>query len=182
MFRLPSYRRMQLPKSRLHTFDDDGSAMAETVFITPVIVILIAGILEFGAMLVSKFEMELGLRDAARYLSRCQDVVTGTATYGCSETIAQNIAVYGSPAVPTPAQPRVLGWQPSDVLIDSPAPKMVSNPVDPNTGQALYNGPANIYVVRVSTTLNYAGGPLLGLVGFASIPMSAYHEERHIGW
>lgn len=170
--------------SRLRAFtrEDDGAAMAETIIITPVIVVLLAGILEFGAILINKFEMELGLRDAARYLSRCQDIVTGTATYGCSEAIAQNIAVYGSPTVPSPARPRVLGWQPSDVLIDSPSPKTVSNPVDPGTGQALYNGPDDIYVVRVSTTLNYAGGPLLGLIGVASIPMSAYHEERHIGW
>lgn len=34
---------------------------------------------------------------------------------------------------------------------------MVSNPVDPNTGQAVYDDPANICVVRASTTPNYAG-------------------------
>ena len=40
-------------------------------------------------------------------------------------------------------------------------------------------------LIEVGHTLLYfrqEGGPLLGLIGFASIPMIAYHEERFIGW
>jgi hypothetical protein len=61
-------------------------------------------------------------------------------------------------------------------------PILVANPIDPTTGRALYRGPAPIYVVRVSTEISYAGGPLLGFTGLASIPMAAFHEQRHIGW
>lgn len=166
--------------------ETDGAAMLETIIIAPVVLIFLAGILEFGALLFYKVEFETGLRDAARYLARCQDnpnnPAPSTVIYGCTVTAAQNIAVYASKDVPSPGSPRVVGWQPSDVVVDSPAPILISNPVDPLTGDSPYRGPAQIYVVRVSSTISYPGGPLLGLIGFASIPMTAFHEERFIGW
>lgn len=177
--RSPSSRRSRRSKLSFCRFAaaDDGAAMIEAIIIAPVVMIFLAGILEFGGVLVSKLEVETGLRDAARYLARCSD-----AAYGCTPAQAINIAVYGVPTVPDPAPPpRVAGWQPSDVLIDDPSPILVPNGVD-GDGDPLYRGPANIYVVRVSTDFDYAGGVLLGMVGQASIRMAAFHEERFIGW
>jgi len=152
--------------------------MVEALVIAPVILIFLAGVLEFGGMLVSKIEIETGLRDAARYLARCQD-----SAYGCDATIASNIAVYGTPVVSDPPpSPRVPGWQTSDIVIDPSGPKLVNNPADCGGGTPCYRGGANIYVVRVETDVDYPGGTLLGLIGMASISMTAFHEERYIGW
>ena len=163
--------------------ETDGAAMVEALLVAPVILIFLAGVLEFGGMLVNKIEIETGLRDAARYLARCQD-----SAYGCNTTTARNLAVYGIPVLSDPPpSPRVPGWEIADILIyspDSPEPIFVPNTLTCGEGgdEPCYRGGANIYVVRVETDIDYPGGTLLGLIGMASISMTAFHEERYIGW
>ena len=147
--------------------DNDGAALAEAILITPVVLFLLVGILEFGAVLYNKIQVETGLRDAARYMARCQDYwnllnppsVT-PPTFGCSEDSALDIAVSGPPG---DTRPLVPGWAVSDVTVT----------------QLLRDG---TWVVRVETEFNYPGGPLLGLIGLPLVRMAARHDERVIGW
>ena len=53
-------RLLHLPRPARFCRETEGAAMVETIIIAPVILIFIAGILEFGAMLVSKIEIETG--------------------------------------------------------------------------------------------------------------------------
>jgi hypothetical protein len=135
-----------------------------------VVLIFLAGILEFGALLFNKMEIETGLRDAARYLARC----TG-AQYGCGEDLAKQIAVYGSV---DGTVPRVTGWSVDDIVIT------VSEPIDgvDEEGSFLYRRGESVVIVRASTSIDYPGGSLLGLLGIPLIEIDAYHEERYLGW
>jgi len=135
--------------------DDDGTALVETIIVLPVIVIFLAGILEFGALLFTKHQVETGLRDASRYLARCP----ADPAFGCTDAIAINIALNGSPAGGTP---RVSGWSASDITIT------------PATGLGT--------PVRVAADFEYTGSPLIWLLGLATIRITAFHEDRFIGW
>lgn len=134
---------------------DSGSALVETITIAPIMIVFLVGILEFGALLYAKLEVETGLRAAARYTARCQNI-----TFGCSDAMARNIAIYGNAA--GTGGPRVQGWTTGDITI-TPAAAV---------GAA----------VRVDTNFNYAGSPLLSLIGLASITVTAFHEDRYIGF
>ena len=129
--------------------------MVETLITLPVFVIFLAGILEFGALLFTKHQVETGLRDASRYLARCPT----DPAFGCTTAIAVNIALNGSPAG---GSPRVAYWSSGDITIT------------PATGLGT--------PVRVSTDFNYSGSPIIGFLGIANIRITAFHEDRFIGW
>lgn len=143
--------------------EDDGAALAETIVVLPVMVIFLAGILEFGALLYTKLQVETGLREAARYMARCH--ATGT----CSETTARNLAVYGNPQ--GTGSPRALGW--------SSSPSVVSISTLSPTPAA---GGENFDVVEASTSFAYPGSPFMGLIGLVEIPITARHQDRIIGY
>lgn len=133
---------------------ESGAAMLETIITVPVMIVFLVGILEFGMLLFAKLQVETGLRDAARYMARCQP------GFGCSQAIARNIAVFGN--VAGNGGPRVEGWGTGDVTI-TPAPGLGER-------------------VRVATDFDYPGSPLLGFIGLANINVTAFHEDRYIGW
>jgi hypothetical protein len=135
--------------------EESGTALVETLITLPIFIIFMAGILEFGALLYTKQQVETGLRDASRYLARCPT----DPVYGCSANIAINIALNGSPAGGTP---RVQDWTAGDITI---------------TPAAGLGTP-----VRVSTDFNYQGSPIIGFLGITSIRITAFHEDRYIGW
>jgi hypothetical protein len=135
----------------------------------PFLLVLCAGVFEFGSLFYDRMLIETGVRDAARYMARC-------STASCSETIARNIAVYGNPAGSGNA--RVAGWTPGQVSI--PAPREVPN-IDEGSGKP-YRGGSTIKIVVVTTSYPYAGTGLLDFLGFDSIDITAAHEERKIGW
>src|SRR5262249_27322160 len=170
------------------TRENSGAALLETVIVVPVILVFVAGILEFGTLLFNKLELETGLSDAARYLARCQDYLTGTSVYGCTVAKAKNIAVYGTDSPASGAKARVYGLPACCAAIPQltiAATKDASpNSTFPGTSGAsvLYSGGQTVYVVHVSADYNYAGGPLLGLTGLAAIHVAAFDEERVIGW
>jgi Flp pilus assembly protein TadG len=160
-----------------HGRETDGAALLETVIIVPVILILLSGLLEFGTLMFNKLELDTGLRDAARYLARCQDYMNGTPVYGCSTDQAKDIAVYGNTyagnVVPAGTKARVFGLTIGAVTIT--LNKFPS-------GGTCTNVTTTVCVVRVAADFNYAGGPLLGLVGLSPIHVASFHEERVVGW
>ena len=137
-----------------------GSVFAETVIVLPVIIILSAGILEFGNILWQRHQLQTGVRDAARYWSRCPETYTT-----CTEEIAENIAFYGTPTPDTNTPPRVPGWNdPADLIIDP------DSPADPE-------------YFTVIGRADYVASPLFNLLELESpIGFSYYYQTRYFGW
>lgn len=163
---LSRYLRMaRRPGGRRRRFggDEDGAVLVETIIILPVMIVFLVGILEFGALLYNKIQVETGLKDAARYVARCPAVSGLGSTCDNDDFIAaRNLALSGSL---NGGNPRVPGWNIDDITITTdPDPIAVDG------------------VVQVSTSFNYPGGPLLGLINLDFIPVTAFHQERVIGW
>ncbi|MCT7374652.1 TadE/TadG family type IV pilus assembly protein [Chelativorans salis] len=140
--------------------EERGAVLAEAIIVIPFVTIFTAGILEFGNMFWQKEQIETGLRDAARYLARCQTNPSFAAN--CNQTVALNIAYYGT-ALPGDGTPlRVPGWGPdaSEITISEPVAG----------------------VIRLATGHDYESSPLFGWLGISAITIEAYHDQRYIGW
>ena len=140
--------------------EERGAVLAETLIVVPFVTLFSVGILEFGNMFWQKEQIETGLRDAARYLARCQTNISFAAA--CNPSTARNIAYYGTPSPGVGAALRVPGWGPdaADIAITQPIAG----------------------VIRVSATHDYLSSPLFGWLDLAAISIEAFHEERYIGW
>lgn len=160
--------------------DQRGTVLVEMALIVPLLVLLSAGIFEFGRFLHDKLLVEAGLSDAARFAARCNSQIytdNGFAAIDCS-SLAASIAVYGKVGGTTSDTPRVVGWQASDVTIDS---STCVNAIDPGTGTVLYlSTTSQVCVVTASTSFHYQDLGMLPLVGVASISIGGSHEERLI--
>lgn len=146
-----------------------GTAAIEASLALPFIVMLAAGLFEFGSIFYNYELIQTGVRDSARYLTR-------VAVPAASETAARNLATRGT--VDSTGALRVSWWQPTDVQITY---EWTANPADPTTGRRLYRGSDPLMVVRVSTSLDYAGLGLLAAVGLGPVRVTAAHEERYVG-
>ena len=130
--------------------DDEGTILAEALIVVPFITIFAVGILEFGNVFWQRHLLEVGVRDAARYWSRCRpNLVTGDAFMNCSIDIARNIAFYGKPNPAEGEYLRVPNWYGEDALVIEPA-------VPPTV-------PADTDIVFVKGEVAYASSPLIGL-------------------
>jgi Flp pilus assembly protein TadG len=146
-----------------------ATAAIEAGLAFPFILLLAAGMFEFGGIFYSYELIQTGIRDAARYLARVPDPAA-------AETAARNLAVRGS--VDSSGTLRVSWWQASHVQITY---ELTPNPVDATTGRRLYRGDDPLRVIRVSTSLDYPGLGLLTGVGLGPVRMTAAHEERYVG-
>ena len=140
--------------------DEHGAVLAETLIVVPFVTLFSVGILEFGNMFWQKEQIETGLRDAARYLARCQTNVS--LPQPAITATARSIAFYGTPSPGVGAALRVPGWGPAaaDITITQPVAG----------------------VIRVAATHGYQSSPLFGWLDLAAISIEAFHEERYIGW
>jgi uncharacterized RDD family membrane protein YckC len=140
--------------------DQSGAVLAEAIIVIPFVTLFSVGILEFGNMFWQKEQIEVGLRDAARYVARCQTNVSFAAACNIA-TAAPNIAFYGTPAPGDDDGLRVPGWGPDlgDITIMSAGG-----------------------VIRASTSHVFVNSPLFGWLGLDAITITAFHEERYIGW
>ncbi|HEV2557619.1 MAG TPA: TadE/TadG family type IV pilus assembly protein [Microvirga sp.] len=160
--------------SRLHTRfcafrgNEQGSIAIEAAAVTPFLVLLVAGVVEFGNIMHNQELVQTGVRDAARYLAR-------VATPASGETAARNIATTGMVAGGTQ---RITWWAPSNIEITY---RQTPNPVDATTGLRTYRGNDPITTIRVSTTVTYPGLSLLSVLGLDPLQINATHEERHVG-
>lgn len=170
----------------LKTFgrDEGGAVLVEMTVITPLMILLSAGVFEFSNLIHQKLLIEAGLHDAARYYARCneglyEDDGDEDTSIDCDSN-AQDIALYGLIGGGTP---RVGGWSgPVLVSID-----LTANNTDPNTGLQDYRyAESNVETVRITTSFSYAGTGLftylVNRLGLSPIILSAAHEERYIGW
>lgn len=146
--------------------ETQGAILTETLIVVPVVTIFAVGILEFGNVFWQRHQVQVAVRDAARYWARCrQDAVFST----CTEQIAANLAFYGQPQPTTTL--RVPGWDDPALLEFSPLPDRIS--VLPSDER---------YVVRVTGTHTYTGSPLMRLLRIEAFDFSYTHEQRYIGW
>ena len=149
--------------------DQLGSSMVEMTLVTPFLLVLGLGIVEFSNAFYHHHLITTGLRDAARYLARVDDVTSAAGD-------AKDIAVTGEIGG---AAKRVSWWTTSDVSVNTIS---VSNPVDPTTGARQYRGGDPIQVVRVSTNVSHPGLGFLSLIGITTpLAINISHEERVIG-
>lgn len=138
----------------------------------PVVVIFAVGLVEFGSLFWQRQQLQAGVRDAARYVSRCEE-----SRSNCTLDIARNVAFFGTPA-PDPTTPlRVRGWYRDEQLdIAVTAINAAGAAVSDDDATAVDR------LVTVTGSTTYAGSPLFGLLRIASIPFSYSHQERFIGW
>lgn len=165
-WRLPAL----LCRSRLcRLADDRGVAAVEAALSFPFLIAVSAGLMEFGAMFYNYQLMQTGVRDAGRYLSRVPDLAA-------AEENAKRLAVTGSIVSGQPA--RVSWWTPAQVEIGY---RTIANPRDAATGLRDYRAGDSVTIVRVSTSVPYAGTGLLSSLGLGSVQIGAAHEERYVG-
>lgn len=152
---------------RKYVKDEKGAVLVEAILAFPVLTILTFGMLEFGNVMWERQQLQSGVRDAARYWSRCRPV---TAQYSstCDEATARNIAFYGNPG--GTGNPRVPGWNDAAEISISPAKASLSN------------APTQDDIVRVTGTVTYQGSPVMSALMSGGITISSSTEMRSIGW
>ena len=89
---------------------EEGAVLAEALLTIPFVTLFAAGILEFGSIFWQRMQIDAGLRDAGRYLSRCRPV-SGTYVPTCNQATAKTIAFYGTQTPAADAEPRVPDWK-----------------------------------------------------------------------
>lgn len=141
--------------------DERGTVLVETLLAIPVLTILTFGILEFGNMLWQRQQLQIGVRDAARYWSRCRPTFNG-----CDVNIARNLAFYGTPTAGTVE--RVPGWNASATLTITPATPPTS--------------PTMTDIVTVYGEVTYQGSPIFALFLDDPPDLGYAYRMRYLGW
>ncbi|TIQ38111.1 MAG: pilus assembly protein [Mesorhizobium sp.] len=163
--------------------DERGTVLVELAIVAPLMLLLSAGVFEFGNLIHDKLLMEAGLEDGARFAARCNSQIYTDAglTIDCAN-VARNIAIFGNVAGTPPA--RVRDWRISDVTINIADPATCRNAIDPGTGTVLYlSTTSQVCIVTASTTYPYSSRDsvgLLSLLNITSMTLSASHQERLI--
>ncbi|WP_150111269.1 TadE/TadG family type IV pilus assembly protein [Mesorhizobium opportunistum] len=163
--------------------DHRGSVLVEMTLITPLMLILSAGVFEFGNLIHDKLLMEAGLTDGARYAARCNSQLytdAGLAGIDCTG-YAANIAVFGKPIVTQADVPRVSGWQTSGATSFATVTMANSCQDAVSAGVTLYRSTtAQVCVVRAVGSYPYTGVGMLSFIGIGPITLHGVHEERLI--
>ncbi|WP_292166257.1 TadE/TadG family type IV pilus assembly protein [Mesorhizobium sp.] len=164
----------------LHRFrrEQRGTALVEMALIAPLMLVLSAGVFEFGNLIHKKLLMEAGLSDAARFAARCNSQMYTKAglTIDCAD-IASNIAVFGNAAGTGSA--RIAGWQKANVTVTIAASGSCHDAVVAGVTQ-YRSTTAQVCIVRAAGTLAYSGIGMLSLVGIGPMTLNGFHEERLI--
>ena len=148
---------------------ESGAAAIEAAIIMPFLILLGAGVFEYGNVMYNQDLIQNGVRDAARYLTRVRDLTDD------EKTMAKQIALS---SVGNASSAAASWWQADQIKITvTPIP----NGTHPATGQRLYRSGDNVRVIRVETATSYPGMGMLRVLGRSSLTLSAAHEERYVG-
>jgi len=153
--------------------DQRGTVLIEMAIVAPMILLLSAGVFEFGNLIHDKLLMDAGLDDGARFAARCNSQIYTDAnlTINCA-TVAKNLAERGN--VAGTGTERVPGF---NVTINT---STCYNTVDVN-GVVLYlSTTSQVCVVTASGSLLYNGIGMLSLLNIGPITLNASHQERFI--
>lgn len=167
---------------RRFCLEQRGTVLIEMALVAPLMVLLSAGVFEFGRFIHDKFLVEAGLTDAARFAARCNSQLytdAGLAAIDCAD-IAASIAVYGKINGQPTDLGRVDGWRKSDVTVNIADPATCQNTIAAN-GTVLYlSTTSQVCIVTASTSFHYSDLGMLSLVGVGSITIGGSHQERLI--
>jgi len=141
--------------------------LVEAAVLTPVLFVLVYGVLEFSWIFFQQQLVVSGVRDAARYLAQMSSNPCSNTTWVSN---AQNLAATGT--IGSGGTARVLGWSSTDVNISCPAG---------NTGGFTYNAPTTTVLVQTSFAFTDPGLGLFGMLGLQAPNISVSHQERAIG-
>ncbi|MDG4887763.1 TadE/TadG family type IV pilus assembly protein [Mesorhizobium sp. WSM4887] len=166
--------------------EERGTVIVEMTLVAPLMLLLSAGVFEFGNLIHDKLLMEAGLTDAARFGARCNSQMytdVGWPAIDCAE-IATNIAVYGKVSLTVVSgkvtdSPRVSGWQKSDVTVTIGASGSCHDAVVAGVTQYRSVTP-QVCIVRATGTYAYSGVGMLALLSIGPITLNGFHEERLI--
>ncbi|TGQ34482.1 MULTISPECIES: TadE/TadG family type IV pilus assembly protein [unclassified Mesorhizobium] len=153
-----------------------GTAFVEMAVIAPLMLLLSAGVYEFGNLIHKKLLMEAGLDDGARFAARCNSALYTSAglAIDCAD-VAANIAVFGNAA--GTGNPRVAGWAKANVTITIAASGSCHDAVV--AGVTRYRSTTSqVCIVRAAGTYAYAGIGMLSLLGISPMTLTDFHEER----
>ncbi len=153
--------------SRFRT-SERGAILVEAFLIIPVIALFAVAVLEFGYIFWERQQMQAGVRDAARYWSRCSLLAFNAGR--CTPDKARRIAVtYYDPAADV-TYARLNGWNAST------AASVVITPTTPPTT------PTSDSIVTVTGTVQHDNSPLFVLLRFQPVTITYQYSLRYVGW
>jgi len=168
----------------------DGAALVEATVLTPVLVVLFFGVFEFSWYFYNQQLVEIGVRDAARYLARgpyisVSDSFVGEEVSPCDDATnkanAAKLAVYGTTDITINPPARVKSWTTADVTILCGDGSPTGTTFIPNSTGPYAHPPNRIWIVTVSTSFADPALGFFGLLGLGTPSLSASHKERSIG-
>jgi Flp pilus assembly protein TadG len=148
--------------------DTEGSVLLEATVLTPVLLVLFLGAYEFSWYFNRQQMVEVGVRDAARYLGAAS---ANPCSVGTLLTQAKNLATTG--IVTSGGTARVLGWSASDVSISCAT-------ID-NTAGTYYCPTTTPNCYSVTVRSSFPDPSILGsfsFLGLSTPNLSFSHTER----
>lgn len=145
---------------------DRGDVFVEAAVALPIMIVIMAGLVDFGLAYSNLATAQKSLRNASRYLAVLPaEAVCGSAALGLQR--AKKLAVYGKQDITSLDNPLIRGWTADDITL---------NPV---TCQEWPDDPPEI--VWLEADVKYRG-LMWQVIGFSdSITLHASHQERWIG-
>lgn len=145
------------------TVSESGVVMTEALLAVPFLTLFSVGLLEFGAVLWQREQIETGLRDAARYVARCRTSASNAAVPASCLTVARNLAYHATVDGTGPL--RVSGWNvgTSNIVFTYPA-------LGAETG------------VTATTTNQMISSPMFGMLDIDALTITLSHSQRRVGW
>lgn len=148
---------------------ESGVVMTEAILAVPIITLLSVGVLEFGAVLWEREQIDTGLRDAARYVGRCHATASGALSVGACEGYARNLAYTAT--IDGSGSLRVAGWTAGTSNIVFTYPVISTDPKLSVTIGA-----------TATTTHKMITSPLFGFLGIGDLTVTMAHTQPKLGW
>ena len=158
--------------------DDRAAAVVELTLVLPFLILIAAGLSEFGMMVSQQQVVTKSVRDAARYAARTSFAfktcpLNAQTEWAALVTDTTNIALRGSV---DPAAPLLISTYNNASMVtiaDSCAPA--------GTFVSPAGGGNDIPVITVTATVPYAGIGFLSFLGLSTFNLTAAHAEMWTG-
>lgn len=157
-----------------------GAALVEFTLMMPFLMVLAAGITEFGHALHQQHIIQKSLRDAARFAARTPYELKSCPLntqpeWATMVSDAQTVALYGKLTPPSPPRFLLPNW--SDAT-------MVAVTESCSSAAGLFSpaGAGNdIPIITVSASVPFNSTGFLGFLGLADFNIQAQHSEMWVG-
>lgn len=155
--------------SRFRT-SERGAILVEALLVVPVITLFALAVLEFGFIFWERQQLQAGVRDAARYLSRCSVKSYTATTPVCSFDKARTIATkYYDPAATPPGYYNRL-----------PGSTLPTITITPTAAQ--FQNVTTASIITVEGTFAHFQSPTFRLLRLEPFPITYKYSVRYIGW